>query len=594
MKRVSFAAILAVLCLLGNLGAAPPPKTIDDETIRRVLLQARDLINADKLDEAIRLLEPLAPIAGDRLVYLPPGPSYVLPPGAPAPPPVPVSVVQYLGGAYWGKRDAAKALPYLEIVAARIPPDQDSLILGTVLECRRILARQALSLIGARSKSTVVEPLTLSIEADKTNCERGEPILIAVIADNLSSKTVETVFAPGFTNPPPLGLLTFEVVNTSGQVLPYEGELARTVPPGMWPKYRVPPGASLIEVVNLLDAYNLRKPDVYRLRATCRMPFPRNPADPDSSFPYALPTEVTSNELTITVLPGSDTSRQPRRPTGMRVRGQYMELGGPRLTGVSEHARALEAARYRVRRAHEANERGDHAEAVRVAKQVLSEMGNVIVRWPGEGAVHPAPEADIYDVDAFVDAQTMAAAKTGTQVNIQIRGAGAREELLDGYYGLKDWPATAQLAEEILREVPDADVAWSMRLVALKHLAVKVSPLTPAVFLVADNGHYQIFQVTGDGASVSVGLRAFCAVPGARLDWDESRQTATLAIGQGTYEFRAGSRVLVANGRNVRLPTAPQLRDGRMWVSLESLESAGLRVERSPEARLVVITLAGG
>jgi len=143
VKRVICVVAMFALCLTCSGGLTQAKGQVSDDTIRSVLSQARDLINADKLDEAIQLLEPLAPVVGDRLVYLPPRPSYELPADAPAPPPVPTSVVQCLGAAYWGKRDAAHALPYLEIVAARIPPDQDSLILGTVLECRRILARQA-------------------------------------------------------------------------------------------------------------------------------------------------------------------------------------------------------------------------------------------------------------------------------------------------------------------------------------------------------------------------------------------------------------------------------------------------------------------
>ena len=169
------------------------------------------------------------------------------------------------------------------------------------------------------------QPLAFSIETDKTTCELGEPILVAVIADNMSSQTVETVFEPAFMDP--AGLLTFEVVGTSGQALPYEGVLGQPLPPGMWPRYRVPPRGYLIEVVDLLEAYNLSKPDVYRLRATYRMPSQPDPAKPGFDFPHALPAEVTSNELTIVVLPGGYARRQPPQPGAVEARGQRVEQG---------------------------------------------------------------------------------------------------------------------------------------------------------------------------------------------------------------------------------------------------------------------------
>jgi len=171
------------------------------------------------------------------------------------------------------------------------------------------------------------QPLALSIATDRTTCELGEPVLIALIADNPSAQVVETVFNPVFSGPAPTGLLTFEVIGPGGQALPYEGEEAQLSPPGMWSRYRVPPHGSLIKVVNLLDAYHLKQPGLYLLRATYRMPFQRDPAKPGFDFPHALPAEVTSNELTITVLPTAYVRHQAPQPGAVEARGQRMEQG---------------------------------------------------------------------------------------------------------------------------------------------------------------------------------------------------------------------------------------------------------------------------
>lgn len=57
--------------------------------------------------------------------------------------------------------------------------------------------------------------------------------------------------------------------------------------------------------------------------------------------------------------------------------------------------------------------------------------------------------------------------------------------------------------------------------------------------------------------------------------------------------FRPGARVLVVDGRTVRLPAAPVLRDGRAYIPLSLLQAAGEQVAWHPAAWAVVARRAG-
>jgi len=123
---------------------------------------------------------------------------------------------------------------------------------------------------------------------------------------------------------------------------------------------------------------------------------------------------------------------------------------------------SLEQARTMVRVAREAYDRGDYAEALRLARKVLEERGNVVAYWPGPGAKHPAPEADIYNRREFIRAQNVGAQESGTEVIIRVEGSSPRKIIFHALYKMGDWEATARMAEEILSRTPYSSVARSI------------------------------------------------------------------------------------------------------------------------------------
>jgi beta-lactamase regulating signal transducer with metallopeptidase domain len=141
-----------------------PPTSSTDEQVRTVLIQARTLISKQRFDEAISALLPLETVAGDRLIKLPPlDPSRVIAQSDPRADGPQTSVVELLALAYWGKRDAAHTLPYMETVASRTSPNDDSLVPGVVFAAREMLATQgkdlpeAYTLNGSFIKHIVVD-----------------------------------------------------------------------------------------------------------------------------------------------------------------------------------------------------------------------------------------------------------------------------------------------------------------------------------------------------------------------------------------------------------------------------------------------------
>jgi len=257
---------------------------------------------------------------------------------------------------------------------------------------------------------------------------------------------------------------------------------------------------------------------------------------------------------------------------------------------VPSGAMSLDEARAMVKAAREANKRGDHAQAVRLAKKVLDEVGDIMVYWPGEGAKHPAPEADIQNPEAFARAQQRAARETGADMEIHIAGTNARGELFMGYYGQEDWPAVAELAAQFVGESSDLSGAWSALYTACKHLAAQ-HPTYPCVVLLAGRTGRLLSEVTGDGQSVWIGVRALARVPTGAVSWNPAADSARLVIGARAFEFRAGSHQVLADGKTITVPHPPRIRDGRTWVSADSLKAVGFYYEMNAEAKLLVLAI---
>jgi hypothetical protein len=258
-------------------------------------------------------------------------------------------------------------------------------------------------------------------------------------------------------------------------------------------------------------------------------------------------------------------------------------------------ATSLDEARAMVKGAYDANQRGDHAEAVRLAGMVVSEKGDLAAYWAGPNAKHPAPEADIQDPVAFVRAQLQAARDTGAELNLEIAGTRARAELLRGYVGIGDWWAAARLAEAIVRENPRADLTWGNLWVARKHLAAG-NPSFPWVLVLSAPGGRILCsrRPVVESDVVWTEVRALAEMPDSRVQWDAGRRCATVAVGGRSFSFRPDSVEVGVDGKTIMAPQAPRMQDGRTWVSVEALTAAGFWSQSYPEARMVIVGIGPG
>lgn len=260
-------------------------------------------------------------------------------------------------------------------------------------------------------------------------------------------------------------------------------------------------------------------------------------------------------------------------------------IGGPVYADMT-----LEEAREMVRAGHEAHKRGEYREAVRLARKVLEERGNMHVRWAGPGAKHPAPEADIYDDMAFIDAQDLAAQATGQEVRIRVRGTTAEKVLLHALFRMRDWKASAQLAEEILKRAPHADVARELLLIARAKMVEAKKP--PPALVTYTEG--RSFHIVGEGVPregrLWVPLRAVEQVPGSRVSWDQATGSATLLVGSHTFRVWPGRQEVLVDGALRPLTAAPYLDRGCLRVPVRLLAKALNReVKWEADSRLLHI-----
>ncbi len=233
----------------------------------------------------------------------------------------------------------------------------------------------------------------------------------------------------------------------------------------------------------------------------------------------------------------------------------------------------LEEARTMVRAADEAYDRGDYTEALRIARKVLEERGDIYVLWPGEGARHPAPEADIYDTNEFLRAQQVAAQETGAEMLIRIAGTTPRKIILYSLYKMNDWEATARLAEEMLAENPDADVAWSILKVARAKLA-EAQAQAPLVTYPEGRSLYLVGEGVQREGQLWVALRAAEEVADARVTWDQATRSATMLVGNRTFTVWPGRQEVLVDGALRPLTAAPYLDKDRLMVPVQFLANA--------------------
>ncbi len=240
------------------------------------------------------------------------------------------------------------------------------------------------------------------------------------------------------------------------------------------------------------------------------------------------------------------------------------------LIGTSTPARTemtLEEARAILRSAYDAYKQGNYARAADLARSVLAQRGNVYVRWPGPDAKHPAPDVDIYDDRAFIRAQMIAAQATGQEVLISVRGASARGVLLKALYKMQDWEGTARLAEEILKEVPDASVAWSMLKIARAKMAQagEMGALSPAVMV---GQTYFTGEVRNINNRLLVTGTHLGRLLGAEATWNAKQRQLEVACKGQRLLLSSGATIATLNGERITIPVAPILTGGQLLVPL--------------------------
>lgn len=268
-------------------------------------------------------------------------------------------------------------------------------------------------------------------------------------------------------------------------------------------------------------------------------------------------------------------------------------LGAPCLP--AQPGMSLEQAREEVRAAYDAYQRGEYADAARLARAVLADHpGDVEVRWAAPTAKHPAPEADIYDDEAFIRAQLEAARETGQEARIDIRGTWAREVLLRALFKLKDWHATARLAEEILREFPHSSGAWMDLRIARKHLAEAGNRLAPVVAYVSAEGLHPLGEASEKEGGLWAPIRGIEHVPGATVTWDTSTRTAAVSVGNSVMTLCPGRAEVLVDGVKRPLTSAPYVGHGRLTVPLRLLAKLLQRqVQWDAESRLALLVPSG-
>jgi len=235
---------------------------------------------------------------------------------------------------------------------------------------------------------------------------------------------------------------------------------------------------------------------------------------------------------------------------------------------------SLEEARAMVRVAREAYDRGDYAEALRIARKVLEERGDVVAHWPGPGAKHPAPEADIYNRREFIRAQNLAAQETGAEVIIRVDGSSPRKIIFHALYKMGDWEATAQMAEEILAQNPDADVARSILKVARAKMAEAKQAQAPLVTYPEGRSLYVVGEAVQTEGQLWVKLRGIEQLPGASVTWDQATGSATMSVGNHTFTVWPGRQDVLVDDALRPLTAAPYLDKDRLMVPVHFLAKA--------------------
>ncbi len=251
---------------------------------------------------------------------------------------------------------------------------------------------------------------------------------------------------------------------------------------------------------------------------------------------------------------------------------------------------SLEEARTMVRVAREAYDRGDYAEALRLARKVLEERGDVVAYWPGPGAKHPAPEADIYDHDEFIRAQNLAARETGAEVIIRVDGSSPRKIIFHAIYKMGDWEATARMAEEILRETPHSGVARLHLKIARAKMAEAKQPQVPLVTYPEGRSLYVIGEGVQREGQLWVPVRGVEQVPGACVTWDPATGSAAMLVGDHSFTVWPDRQEVLVDGALRPLTAAPYLDKDRLMVPVQFLANALNReVKWDAESRLLHI-----
>jgi hypothetical protein len=242
----------------------------------------------------------------------------------------------------------------------------------------------------------------------------------------------------------------------------------------------------------------------------------------------------------------------------------------------------MEEAREMVRQALEARQRGDPKEAVRLARMVLERHGDVEVRWPLEGAVHPAG-FDLYAPPEEQIRIITEARLRGEEAILRFSGTSALAELLYALYYSGDYRAAAAMAEELLNTALDDEVFFGplpgLLRECRKKLQEQAQALEPLVILAADREA----SPASESSPPRVGpneIQAGCTTTPVRdwanrlnfrLTWNEREGAAFLVGPDFAAQVRPQEKEALVNGRRVDLPVAPYLRRGRLMLPLRFL-----------------------
>jgi len=123
----------------------------------------------------------------------------------------------------------------------------------------------------------------------------------------------------------------------------------------------------------------------------------------------------------------------------------------------------------------------------------------------------------------------------------------------------------------------------------LKEVTVSLSNLPPRVRLNGETLNFDTPPIIENGRTL-VPLRTIFEALGADVEWEDNTQTVTAVKDETTVSMQIGSNELVKNGESITLDVPAQLVNGRTLVPARVIaESFGAKVEWDEEKQTVII-----